>query len=103
MMCPGPMIAAEHSTQRSNLRISVDSMPYRVGTWTKYAPPLALSLVMKSKLPELIVSYEDIATVILANIEAGDRFSRHRGGVALPEGERSVKEGWTLGRRGPDA
>ena len=103
LMCPGPMTAGGPSARPGNVRVSVDSMPYHVGTWTRFAPPLALSLVMKFKLPELIVSYEDVATVIMANVEAGGRFSRHRIGVALPRGERGTKDGWTLGRRGPDA
>ena len=58
---------------------------------------------MKAKLPELIVPYEGVAAVIMANIAAGGRFSRHRVGIALPAGERGVKAGWKLGQRGPDA
>ena len=103
LMCPGPMTAAASGMQPDELRVSVDSMPFDIGTWTRFAPPLALSLVMKAKLPELIVSYEAVAAMIMANVEPGGRFSRYRVGVALPAGERGVKEGWTLGQRGPDA
>ncbi len=103
LMCPGPMTAAADSERSDALRVSTDSMPYQIGAWTRFAPPIALSLVMKSKLPELIVSYEDVATVIMTNLDAGGALSRHRVGVALPAGERGAKEGWTLGLRGPDA
>ncbi len=102
LMCPGPMTPAADSKRTDALRVSTDSMPYQIGAWTRFAPPLALSLVMKSKLPELIVSYEDVATVIMTNLDAGGALSRHRVGVALPAGERGTKEGWTLGQRGPD-
>ena len=103
LMCPGPMTAAATGMHRNDLRVSIDSMPFDIGTWTRFAPPLALSLVMKAKLPELIVPYEGVAAVIMANIAAGGRFSRHRVGIALPAGERGVKAGWKLGQRGPDA
>ena len=103
LMCPGPMTAAADSKRPYALRVSTDAMPYEVGAWTRFAPPIALSLVMKSKLPELIVSYEDVATVIVTNLDAGGTLSRHRVGVALPAGVRGAKQGWTLGQRGPDA
>lgn len=103
LMCPGPMTAAAISEKPHALRVSIDAMPYQIGAWTRFAPPIALSLVMKFKLPELIVSYEDVATVIMTNLDAGGALSRHRVGVALPAGERGVKEGWRLGQRGPDA
>ena len=102
VMCPGPMTAAADSEKPDALRISIDTMPYQIDAWTRFAPPIALSLVMKSKLPELIVSYEDVATVIMTNLDAGGVLSRHRVGIALPAGERGSKEGWTLGQRGPD-
>ena len=103
LMCPGPMTGAADSQTHNALRVSTDSMPYQIGAWTRFAPPIALSLVMKSKLAELIVSYEDVAAVIMTNLDSGRTLSRHRVGVALPPGERGTKEGWILGQRGPDA
>lgn len=101
LMCPGPMVAAADGLPRDDLRISVEMLPYRVGSWARWAPPVALSLMMKSKLSELIVSYEDVAEIIMSNIVPNGRFSRHRVGVALPVNERGRKENWTLGEKGP--
>lgn len=64
---------------------------------------IALSLMMKIKLPELIVSYEDVAELIMRNLQSGGDYGRRRVGVALPEGERAGKPGWALGERGPRA
>lgn len=103
LMCPGPMIAAPSGQIRSDLRVSTDIVPYHVPGWAGLAPRLALSLLMKSKLPELIVSYEDVADIMMSNLLPAGRFSRHRVGVALPVGERGRKENWTPGARGGDS
>ena len=103
LMCPGPMTAAETGVPLDVLRVSTDTAPYELGRWARYAPPPALSLAMKSKLPEMIVTYESVAELIMSNMQPESRFSRRRVGVALPIGERRTKEGWALGRRGPDA
>ncbi len=102
LMCPGPMTAAQDGETHDALRVSIDAMPYEIGAWARFAPSIALSLVLKFKLPELIVSYEGVATVIMTNLDPGGSLSRHRVGLALPAGQRGVKEGWTLGQRGPD-
>lgn len=99
LMCPGPMVAAPAGQIRSDLRVSIDVVPYEVPGWARWAPRIALSLLMKAKLPELIVSYEDVADIIMSNLSPGGRFSRHRVGVALPAGERGRKEDWVLGTR----
>lgn len=102
LVCPGPMVTDENWQPRTDLRVSFDVAPYDVGTWAKWAPPVALSLMMKSRLPELIVSYDDVAELIMANLAAGGPFSRRRVGLALPAGQRGRKDHWTLGRRGAE-
>ena len=42
----------------------------------------------------MIVSYADAAAVILANLERNSPMSRHRVGLALPEGMRGKKDQW---------
>lgn len=101
LMCPGPMIPSATEEPREDLRVSRDELPYEVGPWARWAPGIALSLMMKIKLPELIVSYEDVAELIMRNLQSGGDYGRRRVGVALPEGERAGKPGWALGERGP--
>jgi hypothetical protein len=43
-------------------------------------------------VPELTISYEDAAEVILDNLSKNGRFSRRRVGVALPPGVRNYKD-----------
>ena len=46
----------------------------------------------KQKVPELTISYEDAAEVILDNLSQNGRFFRRRVGVALPPGLRNYKK-----------
>jgi putative NADH-flavin reductase len=94
LVCPGPMIPSATQAPRADLRISCDKLPYDVGRWTRWVPGIALSLMMKAKLPELIVSYEDVAELIMTHLLPGDPYSCRRVGVALPKGERGNKPGW---------
>src|SRR5262245_34957995 len=65
MLCPGPMIASESGKPTRNLRISVDEWPMTRPGYTYVLPRLALAFVFKQKVPELTISYEDAAEVIL--------------------------------------
>ena len=44
-----------------------------------------------TSMPELVVSYDDVAGVLLDHLAPGGRFSRARVGVALPPGQRGEK------------
>ena len=55
-------------------------------------PRLALAFAFKQRVPEMTVSYEDAAEVILDNLSRSGRFSRRRVGVALPPGLRNYKK-----------
>ena len=85
MLCPGPMIAGEPAM---GLRLSVDEWPVARPAYTYVTPKLALAFAFKQKLPELTISYQDAADVILDNLSKGGRFCRRRVGVALPPGLR---------------
>jgi hypothetical protein len=91
-MCPGPMIDSPTGTLTENMRISTDKMPYVFPEWLTKLPKFVLSLTMKNHLPEIIVSYEDIANIILTNLEAKGIYSQKRVGVALPKGMKGAKE-----------
>jgi len=94
LICPGPMVPAAGAAPRADLRVSVDVMPFEVPGWLTRAPRVGLSLLFKRRLPELIVTYEDVARLVMTHLEPGGPYSRHRVGVALPAGERGKKPGW---------
>ena len=43
-------------------------------------------------MPEMIVSYEDAAKIILDNLDCNGSFSCNRVGIVLPIGETATKE-----------
>jgi putative NADH-flavin reductase len=93
-MCPGPMVESPHGELTNNLRISVNEMPYEYPKWLTRFPRIALSLTMKQHVPEIIVSYDDVANIIMTNLEASGIYSQKRVGVALPKGMKGVKENY---------
>jgi putative NADH-flavin reductase len=92
MLCPGPMIASENDKPTGNLRLSADEWPVARPVYTHFLPRLALAFAFKQKVPELTISYEDAAEVILDNLSKNGQFSRRRVGVALPPGLRNYKD-----------
>jgi len=91
MLCPGPMIASENAKPTKDLRLSADEWPMARPAYTYVLPRLALAFAFKQKVPELTISYEDAAEVILGNLFKNGQFSRRRVGVALPPGMRNYK------------
>jgi putative NADH-flavin reductase len=91
MLCPGPMIEAPNGEPTKGLRLSVDQWPVQRPGYTYLLFKVALAFAFKQKLPELTISYEDAADVILNNLDRSGRFSRRRVGVALPVGLRNLK------------
>ena len=91
MLCPGPMIEAPNGEPTKGLRLSVDQWPVPRPAYTYLLPKGALAFAFKQKVPELTISYEDAADVILNNLDQKGRFSRKRVGVALPVGLRNFK------------
>src|SRR5262249_54075121 len=92
MLCLGPMIASENGKPTGDLRLSVDEWPMTRPAYTYVLPRLALAFAFKQKVPELTISYEDAAEVMLDNLSKSGRFSRRRVGVALPPGLRNYKD-----------
>lgn len=81
LMCPGPMKPGDGQPVASGLRMSCDAMPFEIGPWARYAPPIALSLVLKSQLPRLCVPYRAVADAMINHLDPGGRFSRKRVGL----------------------
>jgi putative NADH-flavin reductase len=91
MLCPGPMIEAPNGEPTKGLRLSADQWPVQRPGYTYFLPRVALAFAFKQKVPELTISYEDAADVILSNLDRSGRFSCRRVGVALPVGLRNFK------------
>ncbi|NRA25507.1 MAG: NAD(P)H-binding protein [Oleispira sp.] len=92
LMCPGPMVESENDKLTKHLRISTDVMPFDYPSWLLKGPKVGLSLTMKKYLPETIVSYSDVADIIINNLEEKGQYSYKRIGVALPKGIKGKKE-----------
>jgi putative NADH-flavin reductase len=91
MLCPGPMIDAPNGQPTKGLRVSADHWPVPAPPAVNLLPKAALAFAFKQRIPELTISYEDAADVILNNLDRNGPFSRRRVGVALPPGQRNVK------------
>ena len=92
MLCPGPMIASPNQKPTRGLRVSVDQWPVARPVYTYVLPRLALAVAFKQRVPELTISYEDAAEVILDNLSKNGPFHHRRVGIALPAGLRNYKD-----------
>jgi putative NADH-flavin reductase len=90
LLCPGPMVD-EAAMGLDRLRVSVATVPVHVPAFARALPgPLVLP-VFASLIPQMIVPYADAAALMLANLDRRNAMSRHRVGLALPEGIRGRK------------
>ena len=90
LLCPGPMVDAP-AIGLDRLRISLDALPVSVPALARAVPGPLLLPVFASVIPQMIVPYADAAALMLANLDRGNAMSRHRVGLALPEGMRGRK------------
>ena len=90
LLCPGPMVDAP-AIGLDRLRISLDALPVSVPAFARAVPGPLLLPVFASVIPQMIVPYADAAALMLANLNRGNAMSRHRVGLALPEGMRGRK------------
>jgi uncharacterized protein len=51
--------------------------------------------VFASLIPQMIIPYADAAALMLAHLGREDAMSRHRVGMALPEGMQGEKRRWS--------
>jgi hypothetical protein len=85
------MIEAADGEPTKGLRLSANEWPVQPPPLANALPKVALAYAFKQRVPELTISYEDAAEVILSNLDRIGRFSRKRVGVALPVGQRNTK------------
>ncbi len=93
MLCPGPMVSAPSGQPGTELRISADCWPVEGPTPGGLFRTIRILKAFKQRMPEMIVTYEDAARVILDNLAPGGPFMGKRVGLALPPGQRGAKPG----------
>jgi putative NADH-flavin reductase len=94
LLCPGPMVD-EPAIGLNRLRLSIDTLPVRVPAFARALPGPLFLPVFASLVPQMIVPYADAAALMLANLNPGNAMSRHRVGLALPEGMQGRKAQWS--------
>jgi putative NADH-flavin reductase len=94
LLCPGPMVEGP-AIGLDRLRIALDVLPVKLPTFARALPNPLLLPVYASLIPQMIVPYADAAALMLANLDRGNTMTRHRVGLALPEGMRGAKTQWS--------
>lgn len=94
ILCPGPMVN-QPPLGLAQMRISLDRLPVQVPSFTRFLPGALVLPFFAYRVPEMIVSYADAASLMLANLTPNGEMSRHRVGLALPVGMRGNKKQWT--------
>jgi len=98
LLCPGPLVN-QQALGVQQLRVSLDSLPTSLPRIARSLPGSLVLPLFAMKIPEMIISYADAASVMLANCERGSQTARHRVGVALPVGMKGQKDQWTAKRK----
>ena len=93
MLCPGPMVD-QRPLGLARMRTSLDRVPVGVPPLGRLLPGPLLLPFFVYRVPEMIVPYADAAALMLSNLTPGGVMSRHRIGLALPEGMRGKKQDW---------
>jgi hypothetical protein len=94
ILCPGPMVE-DPPIGLNQMRTSLDRLPVQVPSLTRFVPGIFLLPFFAYRVPEMIISYDDAAALMLANLAPESEMSRHRVGLALPVGMRGKKKQWT--------
>ena len=93
ILCPGPMVH-QQGLGLARMRISLDRLPVQLPSFTRFLPGASVLPFFAYHIPEMIVSYDDAAALMLANLTPEGEMSRHRVGLALPIGLRGEKKQW---------
>lgn len=94
LLCPGPMVESE-PVGIARLRTSTDKLPVAMPSLIGALPGVLALPPFARRMPEMIVSYADAAALMLAHLRPEDNWSRHRVGLALPQGMRGSKQQWS--------
>lgn len=93
MVCPGPMVHGP-GVGLAHMRISMDVSPLPIPAEARGKPLAEIQALVLQDLPQMIVSYADVAALILAHLEPSGAGSRRRWGIALPVGMVGEKAQW---------
>jgi len=93
VLCPGPMVD-QQPLGIARLRTSLDRLPVEVPAVARVLPGALVLPLFAYLVPEMIISYADAASLMLANLAPGGSMSRRRVGLALPSGMRGKKDHW---------
>lgn len=93
MLCPGPMVSSVTGAETPGLRVSTDIWPVEGPGPRGLFKTIRILKAFKQRMPEMIVTYEDAAKVILDSLAKAGPFSRKRVGLALPVGQTGSKPG----------
>jgi len=85
ILCPGPM-TDQRPLGLTRMRISLDRLPIEMPDGAGSLPEQAAVRLFSARMSEMIVSYQDAAALMLANVAPKGEMSRHRVGLALPVG-----------------
>jgi hypothetical protein len=91
MLCPGPMTEAPDGKPHQGLRVSADIWPVPRPAITKILPAFATAIAFARRMPEMTITYEDAAEVVLGNLAPNGPYSKKRVGIALPVGMKGRK------------
>jgi putative NADH-flavin reductase len=92
-ICPGPMIPSPTGKLIENIVVAVEELPLDIDA-TK--SPAEIGLEIKNRIKETVIPYEDIAHLVVSNLQGGTRFKHQRIGAVLPKGV-SMDKDFTLG------
>lgn len=93
MLCPGPMVSSATGKPTQGLRISSEIWPVQGPGPGRLFLTIRVLKAFKDRMPEMIVTYQDAAQVILDNLAPDSPFSGKRVGLALPPGRTGTKPG----------
>ena len=96
LLCPGPMVD-KPALVPGRLRLAIEGLASPLPSLARHLPAPLLLPLFAAKGPELIVSYDDAANVMLRHLSPAGEMSRCRVGLALPVGMRGQKDQWTSG------
>jgi putative NADH-flavin reductase len=96
VLCPGPMVENSDRAYIANLRVSTEELPLTFTESERSVSDSELSGLVARKLPELIIPYKEAARLMMTHLECSGPFTGRRVGIALPEGSKGEKAGWSL-------
>jgi uncharacterized protein len=89
-ICPGPMYRAGRPGYAGNLEVSIEVMPYQIGACSGLLPKVFHPLIMYSRLKELVTAYEDVAALVMNNLQPNGPYSRKRIGIRTKSGQAAI-------------